>query len=77
MIDRIIGIILAVTAIGTITLFLMFVSLSILTVVVYYGSQLINYAFMINSDNLTWLQAFAIALIIQFIANLVKSGRGR
>ena len=77
MIDRIIGIILAVTAIGTMTLFLMFVSLSILTVVVYYGSQLINYAFMINSDNLTWLQAFVIALIIQFIANLVKSGRGR
>lgn len=77
MIDRIIGIILAVTAIGTMTLFLMFVSLSILTVVVYYGSQLINYAFMINFDNLTWLQAFAIALIIQFIANLVKSGRGR
>ena len=77
MIDRMIGIILAVTAIGTMTLFLMFVSLSILTVVVYYGSQLINYAFMIDSDNLTWLQAFAIALIIQVIANLGKSGRGR
>lgn len=77
MIDRIIGIILAVTAIGTLTLFLMLVSLSILTVIVYYGSQLISYAFMMDSDNLTWLQAFAVAFIIQFIENLIKSRRGR
>ena len=65
MINRIIGIILAVTAIGTLTLFLMLVSLSILTVVVHYGSQLISYAFT-GIEELTWFQSFIVALIIYF-----------